>query len=426
MAMSKPVALLKQAFTAAVQAAQAHQALPPFIPTPPSGRTVVIGMGKAGAAMAQALEQNWQGDKAKLTGIVVVPYGSVLPTQHIHLIEAAHPVPDANSHDAAQQLLSAVQNLSANDLVICLISGGGSALLSLPAADITLTQKQKINQQLLHSGASIDEINCVRKHLSAIKGGHLAAACYPAPVLNLVISDVPGDNPSDIASGPTVADTSTCADALHIIDRYQIAIAPDLRQWLQTAHWESIKPNDPCLQTVTTHLIATPKIALDAAAQCFTAGGYTPLMLGDALEGEAKEVAKVMAGIAASIQKHKLPLAAPCVLLSGGETTVQVTADGCGGRNVEFLLALLIALGTNDRVYALAADTDGVDGAASVAGAFIEPGTWAKAQRLQLDPVDFLKRQDAHSFFKRLDQQIITGPTHTNVNDFRAVLINSC
>lgn len=423
MIVPKTVTLLKQSFTAAVHAAQAQQALPPFIPNPPSGRTVVIGMGKAGAAMAQALEQHWPGDKAKLTGVVVVPYGSMLPTQHITLIEAAHPVPDANSQAAAQQLLAAVQDLTADDLVICLISGGGSALLSLPAAGLALTQKQQINQQLLHSGASIDEINCIRKHVSAIKGGHLAAACYPAPIINLLISDVPGDNPSDIASGPTVADPSTCADALQIIDHYQIAIEPAVRQCLQTAQWESIKPQDPRLKTVKTHLIATPKLALDAAAQLFIEAGYTPLMLGDALEGEAKEVAKVMASMAKSVQRHQLPIAAPCVLLSGGETTVQVTADGCGGRNVEFLLALLVALGPNNYVYALAADTDGVDGAAAVAGAFIEPDTWAKSQRLKLDPVDFLRRQDAHSFFKLLDQQIITGPTHTNVNDFRAILI---
>lgn len=423
--MPNPVTLLKQGFSAAVQAAQAQQALPPFIPTPPQGRTVVIGMGKAGAAMSQALEQHWPGDKSKLTGVVVVPYGSLLPTQQITLIEAAHPVPDTKSHQAAQQLLAAVHGLTTEDQVICLISGGGSALLSLPAPDLTLSQKQHINQQLLHSGASIDEINCIRKHLSAIKGGRLAAACYPAPVINLVISDVPGDNPTDIASGPTVADLSTCADALQIIDHYQIEIEPALRRCLQTAQWESIKADDSRLKTVKTHLIATPKLALDAAANIFKENGYTPLMLGDALEGEAKEMAKVMAGIAASIQRHQLPLAAPCVLLSGGETTVQVTADGCGGRNVEFLLALLVALGSNNHVYALAADTDGVDGAAAVAGAFIDPDTWAKAQRLQLDPLDFLKRQDAHSFFKCLDQQIITGPTHTNVNDFRAVLITS-
>lgn len=421
--ITNPITLLKQGFAAAVHAAQAQQALPPFLPPPPLGRTVVIGMGKAGAAMAQAVEQHWQGDKQKLSGVVVVPYGSVLPTQQIKLIEAAHPIPDHNSHAAAQQLLAEVQNLSSEDLVICLISGGGSALVSLPVSGLTLKQKQQINQQLLHSGASIDEINSIRKHLSAIKGGHLAAACYPAPIVNLLISDVPGDDPSHIASGPTVADQSTCADALRIIDHYKIEISQAAHQRLASAEWESIKADDPRLQLINTHLIATPKLALDAAAHLFKKAGYASLMLGDALEGEAKEVAKVMAGITKSIQTHQLPIAAPTVLLSGGETTVQVRGDGCGGRNVEFLLALLVSLGPNPHVYALAADTDGVDGAAAVAGAFIDPDTWTKAQQLNLNPVDFLKRQDAHSFFKRLDQQIITGPTHTNVNDFRAILI---
>lgn len=420
---TKPIHLLQQAFRAAVNAAQAHHALPSHIPPPPTGRTIVIGMGKAGAAMAQSLEQHWQGDRSKINGLIVVPYGSSLPTQYIEIIEAAHPTPDHNSVIAATRILGRVQNLSADDLVICLISGGGSALLCLPANGLDLAEKQKINQQLLASGASIDEINCVRKHLSAIKGGRLAAACAPATVVNLIISDVPGDDPTHIASGPTVADPSDCTDALAILRHYDIALSSVVTQALEHNSWESIKPNDPRLNTVQTHLIATPKQALDAAAELLQSYGYPTLILGDAIEGEAKEVAKVMAAITHSIQRHQQPTTAPCVLLSGGETSVHVTGNGCGGRNVEFLLSLAIALNEAPSVYALAADTDGVDGAAAVAGAYISPISLQKARNLQLDPLAFLQRQDAHSFFKRLNQQIITGPTYTNVNDFRAILI---
>lgn len=423
--MTNPTLLLQYGFAAAVKAAQAQFALPQFCPTAPKGRTIVIGMGKAGAAMAQSLEQSWQGDLQQLSGLVVVPYGSRLATQKIEIIEAAHPVPDHNSQLATRRILELVQHAQADDLVICLISGGGSALLSLAAEGLSATHKQDINQQLLHSGASISEINCVRRHLSAIKGGRLAAACYPARVINLIISDVPGNSPTDIASGPTVADSSSCADALAIIDHYQIRISPEIRQALTSQHWESIKPNDFRLQQVQTHLIATPKLALDAAAQVFEQADYSTLLLGDAIEGEAKEVAKVFAGISQSIIQHQTPIAAPCILLSGGETTVQVKGTGCGGRNVEFLLALLIAIGHTDQVYALAADTDGVDGAAPIAGAYFSPTTLKKAQQLGLDPVDYLNRQDAHTFFQKLDQQIITGPTQTNVNDFRAILITA-
>lgn len=417
------ITLLRSGFSAAVQAAQAKYALPPYLPTPPSGRTIVIGMGKAGAAMAQAVENAWQGDKSQLSGVVVVPYGSTLPTQRIRLIEAAHPVPDHNSVQASQQIHQAVHALSADDLVICLISGGGSSLLSLPATGLTLEAKQQLSQQLLHSGASIDEINIVRKHLSAIKGGRLAAACYPARVVNLIISDVPGDDPSHIASGPTVADPSSAQAALQILQHYAIALSPTIQHGLQSCAWESIKADDPRLARVQTHVIATPHTALQAAATLYQEQGYTPLVLGDTIEGEAKEVAKVMAAIVKYCQKHGQPAAAPAVLLSGGETTVQVKGNGCGGRNVEFLLALLIALKDQFPYAALAADTDGVDGAAPVAGAFITDQSWNKALALGLDPMDYLQRQDAHQFFQRLDQQLITGPTQTNVNDFRAILL---
>lgn len=424
--MTKALELLQNGFAAAVAAAQASHTLCHHLPPPAQGRTVVIGFGKAAAAMAQSLEQSALGQQQQpLEGLVVVPYGSTLSTQRIQVIEASHPTPDNNSVLAAQQIQQLVTGLTTKDQVICLISGGGSALLCLPALGLSLEQKQRITQQLLRSGATIQEMNCVRKHLSAIKGGHLAARCSPATVINLIISDVPGDNPADIASGPTTADASSCADALLILRRYHIELEPDLELALESGRWESIKPHDPRLEKVQTHLIATPKMALAAAAKVFEAAGYQPLILGDAIEGEAKEVAKVMAGISKSIIKHGLPMSRPCVLLSGGETTVHVTGTGVGGRNVEFLLALLIALQGEQAVSALAADTDGVDGAAAVAGAFFNGSTMDKAKDLQLRPQDFLLQQDAHTFFQQLDQQIITGPTYTNVNDFRAILIDA-
>lgn len=421
--MTKVLELLQAGFTAAVAAAQAKHSLADYLPPPTKGRTIVIGLGKAAAAMAQSLEQSPLGQQQDLQGLVVVPYGSVLATQSIEVLEAAHPTPDVNSVIAAQKIKQLVTGLQADDQVICLISGGGSALLCLPADGLELEQKQQITQQLLHSGATIQEMNCVRKHLSAIKGGHLAASCYPATVINLIISDVPGDNPSDIASGPTTGDNTSCADALRILKHYQITLSPNIKHALASGQWESIKPDDPRLKNTQTHLIATPKMALVAAAQVFEQAGYTPWILGDAIEGEAKQVATVMAGISKSIVQHGLPTSAPCVLLSGGETTVHVTGNGVGGRNVEFLLALLIALREQTQISALAADTDGIDGGAKVAGAFFNENTLSLAQELGLDPLDFLQRQDAHTFFELLNQQITTGPTHTNVNDFRAILI---
>lgn len=413
-------ALLARMFEAAVDAAQPARRIPLYLPDPPKGRTVVIGFGKASAAMAQALERHWPGP---LGGLVVTRYGYAVPCERIRIVEAAHPVPDAAGLRAARQMLETVQGLGPDDLVICLVSGGGSALLPLPGAGITLEDKQAINRALLACGASIGEMNCVRRHLSGIKGGRLAAACHPARVLNLLISDVPGDDPVDIASGPTLGDATTCQDALAIVRRYGIELPPSARALLESGLGESVTPDDPRLARVTTHLIASPQMALEAAAAVARASGVTPVILGDSIEGEAREVAKVMAGIALQARRHGQPAAAPCVLLSGGETTVTLRGGGRGGRNVEFLLALGIALNGAPGIHAVAADTDGVDGAEEVAGAFLAPDTLARAWAAGMPPRDSLDDNDAHGFFGRLGDALVTGPTLTNVNDFRAILV---
>jgi len=412
--------LLARMFEAAVDAAQPARRIPLYLPEPPKGRTVVIGFGKASAAMAQTLERAWPGP---LTGLVVTRYGYAVPCERIRIVEAAHPVPDAAGLQAARAMLETVQGLGPDDLVICLVSGGGSALLPLPGAGIALEDKQAINRALLACGASITEMNCVRRHLSRIKGGRLAAACHPARVVNLLISDVPGDDPVDIASGPTVGDATTCQDALAIVRRYGIALPPGARALLESGLGESVKPDDPRLAKVTTHLIASPQMALEAAAEVARAAGVTPLILGDSIEGEAREVAKVMAGIALQARRHGQPAGAPCVLLSGGETTVTLRGGGRGGRNVEFLLALGIALNGAPSIHAVAADTDGVDGAEEVAGAFLAPDTLARAWAAGMPPRDSLDENDAHTFFGRLGDALVTGPTLTNVNDFRAILV---
>ena len=415
-----PRELLTRLFAAAVNSAQPGHCIPRFLPEPPKGRTIVIGAGKASAAMAQALERNWPGP---LEGLVVTRYGYAVPCERIEIVEAAHPVPDAAGRVAAGRLLARVQGLSADDLVICLISGGGSALMPLPGEGVSLEDKQAINRALLQSGATISEMNCVRRHLSAIKGGRLAAACHPARVVNLLISDVPGDNPMDIASGPTVADPTTCADALEIIRRYRIALPEGARQLLESGAGETLKPGDPRLETVITHLIATPQRALEAAAQVAQQAGITPLILGDSIEGEARDVGKVMAGIALQVRNHDQPFAAPCVLLSGGETTVTVRGKGRGGRNVEFLLSLVLGLRGAPGVYALAGDTDGVDGQEEIAGAIATPDTLARAWAMGVRPLDSLDNNDGHGFFGMLGDSLVIGPTLTNVNDFRAILI---
>ena len=381
---------------------------------------IIIGAGKASAAMAQAAERNWSGS---LSGLVVTRYGYAVPCKQIEIVEAAHPVPDAAGMRAAQRMLDLVGHLSSDDLVLCLISGGGSALLPLPAKGLTLDLKQNVSRALLASGATISEMNCVRRHLSAIKGGRLAAASYPAQMLTLLISDVPGDRPVDIASGPTVADPTTSADALSIVRRYGIELPPAVLELLESGRGESLKPGDPRLARARTVTIATPQMALEAAAAVARDAGIAAHILSDAIEGEAKDVGKVFAGIAHQVAERSQPFAAPCVLLSGGETTVTVRGSGRGGRNVEYLLSLAIALEGHGRIHALAGDTDGVDGQEEIAGAYLSPDSLERALALGLKPKDMLGNNDAHSFFGALGDSVITGPTLTNVNDFRAILI---
>ncbi|MGH8786425.1 MAG: glycerate kinase type-2 family protein [Cupriavidus necator] len=407
-------------FDAAVAAAQPARTLARHLPPPPRGRTVVIGAGKASAAMASALEAAWPGP---LEGLVVTRYGYAVPCSRIEIVGAAHPVPDDAGLAASQRMLAMVAGLGEDDLVICLVSGGGSSLLPLPLAGITLDDKQRVNRALLKSGATISEMNCVRRHLSAIKGGRLAAACYPARVLNLLISDVPGDDPIDIASGPTVPDPTTRADALAIVKRFAIDLPPNVMAVLASDAAETLKPGDPRLPRIRTELIATPRLALEAAAQVGRDAGFSVHMLGDAIEGEARDVGKVMGGIALAAARHGQPFAAPCVLLSGGETTVTVRGAGRGGRNVEFLLSMALTLRGEPGIHAIAGDTDGVDGQEEIAGAVIGPGTLERAWRAGLRPQDALAANDGHGFFEALGDAVITGPTLTNVNDFRAILL---
>ena len=422
MPLTDAPAFLRRLFDAAIASAQPALCIPPHLPDPASvrGRLVVIGAGKASAAMAQAVEQHWPGP---LTGLVVTRYGYSVPCEHIEIIEAAHPVPDEAGLRAAERLLAFVGGLTADDVVLCLISGGGSSLLPLPLAGVTLADKQAINRALLASGATITEMNCVRRHLSAIKGGRLAAACHPARVLTLLISDVPGDDPIDIASGPTVADPTTCADALDIVRRYSIDLPPAAREVLDSGRGESVKPGDPRLARIETRIVAAPQQALEAAAAVAREAGVTAHILGDAIEGEARDVGKVLAGLALQVARQGQPFAAPCVLLSGGETTVTVRGTGRGGRNVECLLSMGIALGGHPRIHALAGDTDGVDGQEEIAGAVWQPGTLARAWAMGLRPKDRLADNDGHGFFEALGDQVITGPMLTNVNDFRAIFI---
>jgi hydroxypyruvate reductase len=436
-ASAEALALLRSLFDAAIAAAQPELCVPPHLPTRTeigSGRLIVIGAGKASAAMASALEDHYKNNDPELLqrieGLVVTRYGYGVACSHIEIVEAAHPVPDAAGLAAATRMLELVQKLNETDLVISLISGGGSALLPLPARGLTLADKQQINRSLLESGATIVEMNCVRRHLSAIKGGRLGAACYPARVLNLLMSDVPGDQPIDIASGPTVADPSTREDALAIIARYHLRLPDAARHWLDDDASESIKPDDPRMLRVQTRIIAAPQQSLEAAAALARRAGYGAHILGDAIEGEARDVGKVLASITTQIASRGQPFEAPCVVLSGGETTVTLRdasgsdgSDGRGGRNVEFLLAFGIALGAQAGVYALAGDTDGVDGAEEIAGAYWQPDTLTRAQTAGLRPTISLDQHDAHGFFQALGQSIITGPTRTNVNDFRAILI---
>ncbi|MCS0628177.1 glycerate kinase [Telluria mixta] len=414
--------LLEALFKAAIAAAQPEHCVPPHLPPAPRGRLVVIGAGKASAAMARAVERHYPGP---LAGLVVTRYGYAVPCERIEIVEAAHPVPDAAGFHAAGRMLDLVRGLDADDTVLCLISGGGSSLLPLPLPGISLEDKQAVNRALLASGASIGEMNCVRRHLSAIKGGRLAAACHPAHVVTLLVSDVPGDDPCNIASGPTVADPSTCADALAIVRRYGIDLPPHVNTVLESGAGESVKPGDPRLAGHEVRLVATPQMALDAVARVAREAGIAAHILGDSIEGEARDVGKVMAGMALQVARHEQPFAAPCVLLSGGETTVTVRGDGRGGRNVEFLLAAAIALRGESGVHGLAGDTDGVDGQDEIAGGYFSPTTLARAFGLGILPLHSLDRNDGHGFFQALGDAVVTGPTLTNVNDFRAILVTN-
>ncbi|BAN47641.1 glycerate kinase [Metapseudomonas resinovorans] len=414
-----PKAFLRDLFATAIAAAHPRQVLADHLPADRSGRVIVIGAGKAAAAMAEVIEREWQGE---ISGLVVTRYGHGADCKKIEVVEAAHPVPDAAGLETAQRVLKLVSGLSESDRVIFLLSGGGSSLLALPAEGLTLKDKQAINKALLKSGASISEMNCVRKHLSAIKGGRLAKACWPATVYTYAISDVPGDEATVIASGPTVADPTTSAEALAILARYEIEIPTNVRAWLQDPRSETVKPGDPHLSRSHFQLIATPQQSLDAAAEKVRAAGLTPLILGD-LEGESREVAKVHAGIARQVVLHGQPIKPPCVILSGGETTVTVRGNGRGGRNAEFLLSLTASLKGLPGVYALAGDTDGIDGSEDNAGAIMTPDSFARATQLGLSANNELDNNDGYGYFAALGDLIVTEPTRTNVNDFRAILI---
>jgi glycerate 2-kinase len=407
-------------FRAAVDAALPDKVMQHFMPAKPKGRTIVIGAGKASAAMAKAFEKNWA---HPLEGLVVTRAGHAVPCSKIEIVEASHPVPDARGLHAAQRILRMMQGLTKDDLVVALISGGGSALLSLPVDGVTPEEKRAVNKALLASGAPISEMNCVRKHLSRIKGGRLAVAATPARVVTLAISDVPGDDLASVASGPTVPDPTTFEDALAIVKKYDLQLPASVLAHLKAARDETPKPGNIIFSNTKAHCIASPQLSLMAAADVARKAGYEPLILGDALEGEAREVGTVLAGIGLQAARFGQPVKPPCAIISGGETTVTVRGAGTGGRNVELLLSLALKLHSHADIHALAADTDGIDGGAEVAGALINPTTLVRARSLGLDPAAMLANNDAHSFFSRLGDQLITGPTLTNVNDFRVMLV---
>jgi glycerate 2-kinase len=456
---SQPREFLRALYDAAVARALPEHNTARFLPDPPKGRTLVLGAGKAGGAMAAAVDALWPKNEP-LSGLVVTRYAHVPPAYkalmsdaaaprggapqawggpapgagRIEVVEASHPVPDAAGERAAQRIFDLAQGLTADDLVLCLVSGGASALLSLPAAGLTLEDKRGINKALLNSGAAIDEMNCVRKHLSAIKGGRLAARCAPARVVTLLISDVPGDAPAVIGSGPTVADPSSCADALRILQRYDIAIPAAARAGLESGAFETPKPGDARFAGHVVHMTATPQQSLEAAALLARQAGLEAHILSDEVEGESREVGKVHAALARAVVRRGAPFATPCVILSGGETTVTVkakggrgasgeAAPGRGGRATEFLLGCAIALHGEPGVFVLAADTDGIDGVEDNAGAIVTPDTLVRAAGLGLKAAEFLDRNDAYNFFKPLGDLVVSGPTFTNVNDFRALLV---
>ena len=424
-----PAGFLRHLLGVAIARAQPSHTLAGFLPAPPPGRTVVLGAGKAAGAMAHALEAAWPADKP-LSGLVVTRYGHVPPRPpgvpaRIEIVEAAHPVPNAAGEHAAARLLELAAGLTADDLALCLISGGGSALLTLPAEGLTLADKQRINRELLASGAGIHEMNALRKHLSRIKGGRLAAACAPARVVTLAISDVPGDDLSVIASGPTVPDDSTCAEALAIARRHGIALPPAIEQALECGVMETPKPGDALFAGHETHLIATPLQSLRAAAEAAREAGLAAHILSDEIEGESREIGRMHAALARACAAGTGAFERPCVILSGGETTVTLGAGaaGRGGRAGEFCLGLAQALAGQPGVWGLAADTDGIDGVEDNAGAQVAPDTLARARAAGIDLPGHLARHDAYGFFAALGDLVMTGPTHTNVNDFRALLV---
>ena len=429
--MSSLPEILDQTLKAAIQRSQPKICLPGYLKEIQQTeklpeQIIVLGAGKASAEMANALECHWQGTDwgANLCGLVLTRYGYGVHCNSIEIVEASHPVPDEIGQITAQRILNLAKTATDRDLVICLISGGGSALLALPAKGLTLQDKQALNRSLLYSGATIGEMNCVRKHLSSIKGGRLAGAVQPARLWTLAISDVPGDDLSVIASGPTVPDPTTFADALEILRRYQIQPTPAIQALLEAAEEETPKPRENIFSRNQVRLVATPQLMLEAAAKEAEKFGITPIILSDRIEGEAREVAKVHAAIAKQIKHRDQPLNAPAMILSGGETTVTVRGNGKGGRNAEFILSLLEALQGEEGISAIAVDTDGIDGTEDNAGAWIDQRSLLKAKQLNLKPNDFLANNDAYSFFQQLDQLVLTGPTMTNVNDFRAIFVD--
>lgn len=420
MTVHDPRTFLTSLLNAALAAADPARHLASYLPPRPKGRTVVVGAGKAAAAMAAAVEAAWDGP---LSGLVICPYGHGVPTSHIEVVEAGHPVPDLAGFKAATRMLGLLEGLGEDDLVLALISGGGSSLMALPARGLTLDDKRVVNQSLLLSGAPIAEMNCVRKHLSAVKGGRLALAAWPAPIHALMVSDVPGDDPAVIASGPTVADPTTNHQALEIIRRYRVEVPFAIMQYLKRQSEETPKAGDERLSRSTYAIVTRPAEALLAAAEAARAAGVTPILLGDAIEGEAREVAKAMAGMALSAARLGMPANPPCVLLSGGECTVTVKGRGKGGPNGEFALALALALKGRNNISAIACDTDGMDGASGAAGAIILPDSLERARAKSIDPRAILAQNDSSGFFGPLEDLVLTGPTRTNVNDFRAVFI---
>jgi len=420
--MKDPRAFLNGLMDAAIGAADPIKCVPPHLPSPPKGRTVVLGAGKASAAMARAVEDNWPGG---ISGLIVTRYGYAVDCARIEIVEAAHPVPDRAGLEAAERMVDLARGLGPDDLCLALMSGGASSLLTMPAPGLTLEDKQAVNRALLQSGATISEMNCVRKHLSAIKGGRLARAIAPAALVTLMISDVPGDDPAVIGSGPTVPDTTTFAEARAIIDKYGIDPGQAARRFLEAAAGETPKPGDPAFAGAIETMVARPKASLEAAADAARAVGVTPVILGDALEGESRAVAAEHAALAERIQEGGGPAPAPAVLLSGGETTVTLRGTGDGGPNTEYAMALALALDGRDGIWGLAVDTDGTDGSRDNAGGFVSPGTLERARTLGMNPESLLDNNDSYGFFEGAGGLVVTGPTFTNVNDFRAVLVLS-